>query len=137
MEGLTITLGSFKEATALQRALANALKGSVSDIKIPKSVKDDVDIGGFLDSLFSVISDQEVENALFACASRSAFNGKKVDRDFFEEAENREHYYPIMLEVAKANLGPFFKGVLSKFMGPGHQGALFQKLKSELQTNLF
>ena len=137
MEGLQITIGSFKEATTLQRAIANALKGNAGNIKLPKSAKEEIDFSGFLDSLLSVISDTEVENALFACAARSAYKGVKVDRDFFEPKENRELFYPIMLEVAKENLGPFFSGVLSKFMGPEGSGELLQKLKSGLQTNLF
>jgi hypothetical protein len=137
MEGLQITIASFKEATALQRALANALKGSASNIRLPKTTKEDVDISGLLDALLSVIADTEVENALFACSARAMFKGAKVDRDFFEIEENREHYYPIMLEVATANLGPFFKGAALKFMGPGAKSESLQNLTSKLQKSLF
>lgn len=40
---------------------------------------------------------------------------EKIDRDFFEAAEHRELYYPIMYEVITVNVGPFLKGLASKF----------------------
>ena len=67
----------------------------------------------------SVITSKRVKDALFKCAEKALVGADKVDRSFFESVENREFYYPIMTEVIKVNLGPFFKSLGSLFGGPG------------------
>jgi len=37
--------------------------------------------------------------------------GEKITPATFEKEENREQYYPILVECLKVNLAPFFKGL--------------------------
>lgn len=115
MEGLRITPASFTDAQALQRAIANAMKGS--NIELPENMKSEIKLGGFIDAAMSLISSPEVDAALFKCAEKAVYNNQKVSRDFFEDVANRELYYEIMLELIKVNVGPFFKRIASKFAG--------------------
>jgi len=120
---LKITLSSFSDARALEKSIERALKGTRFEIpsittgadgKIDME-KTDVDLPGIIDMVLGVATSDEVENALFVCAQRALVGTDKVDRDFFEKAENREHFYPIMVEIIKVNVGPFFKALGSKF----------------------
>ena len=116
-EELLISIGSFQEGMALFKAVARALKGN--KINLPESVAADLSgnqIGSILDLLLSVISDDEIEKCLFDCAKRCVIgkDREKVDQDYFDKAENRQNYIPIMLEVAKTNLAPFFQGLTSE-----------------------
>lgn len=137
MEGLKITLGSFSEAMALQKAIGRALRGQKLDLQgassdIIKRKEDgsiDVasvdlsEVGGIATTIMNLVlgaaCSDEVENCLFACAGRCLIGQDKVDRDYFEKAENRANYYPIMIEIIKANCGPFLKGLGSSFGGLG------------------
>jgi hypothetical protein len=117
---LKITLGSFAEAMALQKAIGRALRGMKIDL--PDNAKADLSpdsIGDILGAVLNVATSDEVETALFACAGRCLIGQDKVDKDYFEKAENRQNYYPIMIEIIKANCGPFIKGLGSSFGGLG------------------
>jgi hypothetical protein len=78
----------------------------------------------------SVITSKRVNQALFKCCETALLGDDKIDRNFFESVENRELYYPIMVEVIKVNLGPFFKKIGSLFGGQGNILAGFLKSKS-------
>lgn len=115
---LLVTPGSWSEAMALQKAIGRALKGTKLDLPGDSLTELSPDsFGDILGAVLSVATSDEVEAALFVCAERSTYGADriKVDRDFFETVENRELYYPIMVEIIKANVGPFFKGLASKF----------------------
>ena len=122
---LMVTPGSFAEAMALQKAIGRALKGTKLDLPGDSLTELDPDsFGDIIGAVLGVATSDEVEAALFGCAARAVYGPDKlrVDRDFFEEVANRELYYPIMVEIIKVNVGPFFKGLASKF------GALAGKL---------
>lgn len=130
---LKITLGSFAESMALQKAIGRALKGQRLDLgglesDIIKKKEDgsidleSVDLSGasgiattLLNLVLGAACSDEVESCLFACAARCLFGQDKVNRDFFEEEKNRPYYYPIMIEIIKANCGPFIAGLGSSF----------------------
>lgn len=121
-KNLTVTPGSFSEAMALQKAIGRALKGT--KLELPESSTIDLSpdkIGDILGMVLGVATSNEVEDCLFACSARAVLGQDKIDRDFFEKVENRELYYPIMVEVIKVNVGPFIKGLASQF---GALGAL-------------
>jgi len=130
---LDITLGSFQEADNLFKAVCHALKGNKIDI--PDSVKSDLSTGqlsGILDMLLSVISDDEIESCIFECAKRCGIGPthEKINIEYFDKEENRQEYIPVMLEIAKANLTPFIKGITSSL------GALdVQKITTILQSS--
>ena len=120
---LKITPASFTDAMALQKAIGRALKGT--SFKMPSIVTDasgkvdleksDVDLAGIIDLVLGAAVSNEVEACLFACSARALLGSDKIDADFFEKVEHRELYYPIMVEIIKVNVGPFFKGLASKF----------------------
>ena len=122
---LKINPASFADAMALKRAIARALKRGGLDLGgldlgsiKKKGVEADLSaetIGEIISHLIEVVVDEAVENALFVCSSRCVVGDKKVNREFFEDIENRAYYYEIMIEVAKANLSPFFKKAGSMF----------------------
>lgn len=139
---LSITPATWAEATALKTAVANALKRSKLDLSGLEmgGLKEDlanlgedaseIDLGrmsGPVNSLVSLICNLEtsddVRSALFTCAARTNITigaeRFKVTEDFFEKMEHRELYYPIMIEVLKFNLSPFFKNLGSMFPGLG------------------
>ncbi len=114
---LKITQSSFADAKALEKAIGRALKGNGS-ISLPGSLEDEATpdtMSTIIDAVLSVAISDEVERALFKCAERALVGTEKVDQDFFEKAENREHFYPIMIEIIKVNVAPFFKNLLSQF----------------------
>lgn len=129
-QDLLITPASFADAMALQVAIGKALKGSKINLSgLSENLQDEVEIdklSGTVETLanlaLSVATNQEVSDCLFKCAERAVFgpNKDKIDKDFFEPVENRKLYYPIMIEIIKENVGPFFGGVSSLLNGlPG------------------
>ena len=117
---LVITPAPFSDALALQKAIGRAIKGTKLDLPKDAEIEMNLDnIGSIIDMVLGVATSDEVEGCLLACASRALYGPTKepVSRDFFEKIENRELYYPIMVEIIKANVGPFFKGLGSQFSG--------------------
>ena len=138
-----IEAASFADALTLQKALGRALKGQKLDLGgissdvIKKDASGKIDIasvdlsgaGGIATTIFNLLlgpaCSDEVEAAAMACAKKcyTADAAKlPIDADFFEK--NRALYYPIMIEVIKANCGPFIKGLVSSF---GDLGAILGK----------
>lgn len=114
---LRITPAGFSDALALEKAIGRALKGT--RLELPENVTSEVSADMFSDiigAVLGVATSDEVESCLFKCAERALAGKEKIDRAFFEKVENRQHYYPIMVEVIKENVGPFFKGLGSQFM---------------------
>ncbi len=124
-KNLKITMASFSDATDLQDAIANAVRGN--NVDIPDSIDSKINVSTFLDAALNTISDKKVRESLFVCAEKALYNDNKIDADFFEKEENRELYYPIMIELLKVNLGPFLDGLLSMFGGLGGMLKNFQK----------
>lgn len=121
---LTITPAGFADVFALKRALAVALKRGGIKYDLSGLIIDDKDsnksefgdIGFLLEAVLEVSTDPDVQKWLFKCCERVIFGEDKVNQDFFEEPSNREYYYPIMIEVIKINLSPFFRKLSSVFL---------------------
>lgn len=141
---LLITPASFDDAMELQDAVGESLKGTKVNLKGVAGLTGDS--GSLLDAdvgelsgpvetiagmVLSVVTSRRVKDALFKCAEKAILGNDKVNRDFFENVENRELYYPIMTEVLKVNLGPFFKRIGLLFGGQGN--LLSDFLKSKLK----
>lgn len=125
---LRITPASFQEAMALQKAIGRALKGT--ELDLPESMTAEIKaemFSGIIDAVLGVATSDDVEKCLFECAARCLLGTEKIDRDFFEKAENRQYYFPIMVEIIKANVGPFFKGLDTQLRGLGQMIASLQK----------
>jgi len=122
---LRITLADFQSGIDLQNAFGKALiesKINLDGIVINKDDPLKTDIGQnalstLINSALTIGISKELQNAIFKCAERCLLGEDKINWDFFEKEENREYYFPIMIEIAKVNLAPFVKGLLSMFGG--------------------
>jgi hypothetical protein len=126
---LMITPAPFAVAMRLQKALADALRADginldlkgldINDDDPMKSEISGQTIGSLVENILAVATSPAVIDVLFECCESVAFGqGRdKPNADFFEEVANREYFYPIMSEVLKVNLGPFFKRIVSMFGG--------------------
>jgi hypothetical protein len=126
---LLITPASLTKAFALQKALADALRADGINIDIgtldfntedpTKSEVGEKTVGSLIENVLAVATSPVVLETLFACCETATFgkNRTKIDAEFFEEVENRQYFYPIMVEVLKVNLGPFFKKIGSLLGG--------------------
>lgn len=122
---LQVTPSSFRDALQLEKAIAKAI--SASSLKIGFDSLDANDIanaeisddtlGEVIKTMLTVVVDDSVEKALFDCAKKANYDKEKITEDFFENVENRELYFPIMIEIVKVNVGPFVKSLFSQFGG--------------------
>lgn len=113
---LIVTPASFADAMALKEIIAKALKENgiridLSSVEFdPKDLAkiEAGDVGWILEPVLTLMTDGTIRKHLFKCAERAMFDKSKVDEALFEDAENRKYYYPIMAEVLKVNISPFF-----------------------------
>ena len=133
---LRVTPAGFADVMALQESISAALlkvgvKIDLSGFTFTKDAESTEmgDIGGFLEMILSVSTDPTVRNHLFKCCEKALFDKDKVNIDFFEKPDNRQFYYPIMIEVLKINLSPFFDRISSMFANLPGLTEFFQKSK--------
>lgn len=119
---LKITMSDFVTSKALYMAVAEEAKS----LKIDS--KDDIDANLIKDALCTVLASPKIEVALHACMERATVGGARVNvSETFEAEEHRGDYFPVCLEVAKANLLPFTKSLSVKF------NQLWERLKGDLK----
>lgn len=115
---LNLQLASFREAKELERAVGKALKSTHIQADLETDLlSSNVDVGTVISSLLEVVTSKEVEEKLFICAERCLYEKQKINEDFFEPVENRSLYYPIMIEILKANIGPFIESLVTMLPG--------------------
>ncbi len=137
---LIVTDAEFAEVMALKEVIvkmlqANGIKIDLSSVDIDfKNLEkmDAGDVGWILDPILTLTTDSTIRKHLFVCAERAMFDKNKVNVDFFEKVENRKYYYPIMMEVLKVNISPFFGLASSLFTKLPGLADMLQKLKSQL-----
>lgn len=101
MKGVTIKLG-LKEGQTL---------GGLFDLELT-----DEALNTAKDGIFTLLSSQEIENALWECfGGRVLYNNKKIDLTFFNDEKMQEEYHEIMKEVLLANIAPFQNGLAFLF----------------------
>lgn len=138
---LVVTPADFADVMALKEVIARKLKEngikidlSSIDIKSEKLMDMEAgDVGWILEPVLTLMTDSTIRDRLFDCAKRAAF-GKdkdKINPVFFDDVENRKYYYPIMMEVLKVNISPFFGLVSSWFSNLPGLTDMLQKLKSQ------
>lgn len=136
---LNITPSSFAEVMALKEVIVkkleeNGIKIDLSSVDISSDKLSDMEvgeIGWIVEPVLKLATDSEIRKHLFVCAGRALFGKDKVDADLFEKVENRKYYYPIMMEVLKVNISPFFGLASSVFSNLPGLTDLLQKLKSQ------
>ena len=116
---VVINIADFDSSMRLKNAIEKEFADSkfeMGAIDLKKSFND-LDISvltPFLKTLAQIDSSQEVYDAIFVCLLRCTYNGDKITKATFEEAEARADYYEIVFECLKVNLLPFFKGLALK-----------------------
>lgn len=140
---LIVTPASFGEVMSLKGAIVKALKenGIKIDLSGINLSEEDIskielgDVGWILEPVLTVSTDPAIRNLLFKCCERAAFGPEKdkIDVAFFEVTENRQYYYPVMMEVMKINISPFFGLASSVFSKFGDLKEKFLKSKSTPQ----
>ena len=132
---LTISPASFGEVMGLQLAITKALKShgikfdlSSLDLGAENLEKMELgDIGWIIEPVITLATDEEIRKHLFNCAKRGLFGKYQINEDFFEDTDNRKYFYPIMIEVLKVNIGPFFGLVSSLFSRLGSLSDFLRK----------
>ncbi len=109
--GHTLELRSpdFGAAKNLAKAIARELRSV--DVQL-----ESMDIQAFLakdvnaikNVFLQVGSSDVVEQAVYACAVKSLLNGQKITPNLFEPEDMRQDYLPVVWEVMKFSLAPFF-----------------------------
>ena len=135
---LIVQPSSFRNVMDLKRVISKALRADGITLDLKEITIDEKDfkksdigketLGSLIENLLAIVTDENVENALFKCCEKVVMLDKElIDLSFFEKVENRQYYYPIMLEVLKVNLMPFFEKISSMFSGVGELMQKFQK----------
>ena len=119
---LKITPAPLQKSMDLMRSVANALRDQGLDlesveINAADPAKTEVPLDAILRNVLSVATDPVVINLLFDCAHHALVNSQRIDREFFEPVERRKYFYPVMLEILKVNVMPFFDDLGSWFGG--------------------
>lgn len=73
-------------------------------------------------------SSKVIEKAIWDCFDKVTIDGERLDKDYFKPEENRQDYFAVQVEIAKANIAPFLKGLYAQF------SAIFQSLMKDIQA---
>lgn len=89
------------------------LKGfDVSKMSLKQEINADL-LNTLITTVMAVDGNDEVVKVLFECMSVCTHDHERITEATFEDEGARGDYYPIAIEVIKANLLPFFKGLVS------------------------
>lgn len=111
---VSIAPSSFKNAFALKNAISKELSTNKIDVDITKlNLNSDIDFSVLLPLLLKIDSSDEVHKALFDCLIHCTYNSNKITPALFEDSKTWEDFYKIAIECIKANIAPFFKGMVS------------------------
>jgi hypothetical protein len=104
---LSITTAPFADAHALLKALLKSAQG------LPLAQNPmQMDVSVLKEAVLNAAVSDEVEQAIFKCCQRVAYNGIKVTKDIFDQTpggmDPRPDYYLICWHVIEENCGPFF-----------------------------
>ena len=111
MAELKITLSPFSISKALYQAVLVELRA------LTLAPNTELDMAFFKDLVCTGFSSKAIEAALWKCMERATIDGLKVSEESFEPADRRGDYPVVFFEVARENIAPFVKSLLSEF-GP-------------------
>ena len=110
---LHITVASFADALNLRKALLKCVKG----LEIGEDIFEK-NVTALKDTVISMMTSDEVEQAVFKCLERVTYEGVKITKDLFDDPQLgeklRADFDMICWEVVKANVMPFFVQTFSK-----------------------
>lgn len=119
---LVITVAPFADAHGLLKALLRAIKGTnLAGLDIPDSIEQLRGnwsiLSKFIDRIVSMVTSDEVEEWLFKCFQRVAYNDQKITKALMDDPQMgeqlRRDYYTICYKVIEANCKPFFEQTFS------------------------
>ncbi len=120
---LIITRADFEVCDRLLIAITRELKEVNIDIGLKSGTLEDflnmnIDRDGALNTLKNVVmqlvSSKEIRPILWECMERAVYDGKKIDRNTFQDEKAIGDYLTVAKEVVIANIAPFFPGASSK-----------------------
>ena len=122
----------FQEAIELKNVLFKSIADSKISMNSLKGIQTDTLITieliePLVNSVLFVDSNPKFNEVLMKCLGRCLYNGVKITYQTFEEIESREHYYPIVIELIKVNIIPFFKGLASRLQALLRSPQVIQK----------
>lgn len=111
---LDITLLPFEEAWGVCQTLTKELEKIQFD---PRSINfsdfQATDIINLKSPICAILSSQAVLECAKTCFKRCTYNGLKIDSQTFEKRELRADFLPVVFQVLKENVSPFFENLLS------------------------
>lgn len=114
---VVVNQAGFQESMALKNAIVSELAKTNFAIGVDLknlSLNQELNLESLVGAAMTVDSSPRVYAALLPCLARCLYNAEKITEATFEKPEAREDYYEIVFAVLKENLGPFFKGLLSR-----------------------
>ncbi|MEZ5691195.1 MAG: hypothetical protein R3D71_05985 [Rickettsiales bacterium] len=123
---LKINIASFEEGWNLQRAVLSAVKKEGFNIN---EMQGEDALQKLIDIVLTINCDIEVNEALWICLRRCTYNGEKITKDKFEDAESRKDYMMVAFKCLEMNLEPFTDGLLSVFKALSGNPQIIQKLQ--------
>lgn len=114
---LTIGIAPFSSGTRLLKTVAAELARVQIDFDL-SSLQDigSKDINTLKNAILQLLASDAVEAALMKCAEKSHYNSQTITAETFTTETARVDYLPVMVEVMKANLRPFFSGLDLAFL---------------------
>ena len=117
---ITLKSGAVLQVTVAPFAVGNKLLKTVARELLAVSIDLDTvnlaelsgkDLNVLKNAILQLLQSDTVESAVQACMERCLYNNSRIVRDTFEPEEARQDYLPVVWEVIKTNLRPFFAGL--------------------------
>ena len=123
---LVVQCAPFAVATALRRAVASELKSvaiDTSGVDFSNLLGSGVPLNTLKDLLMQLLSSEKIETAVWECMEKgpALLNDVKMTRAMFDGPQGealRADYLNCAMEVALANLTPFFAGLDLSWLTP-------------------
>lgn len=130
---LSVTMSPYVSASALTKAILKCLRGleltpDMVAVDLASLGQKPELLSQLLDKLLAVTTSDDVETAIFDCATRASYTvpgidgSARVNRELFDDPKvgdkAREDHYAIFLHVVEVNCKPFFKQAFSKLATP-------------------
>ena len=124
---LTVQCAPFAVASALRRTVAAELKSvaiDTSGIDFSNLLGSGVPLNTLKDLVMQLLGSEKIENGIWECMEKgpALLNDVKMHRGMFDGPEGealRGDYLNCAVEVALANLTPFFAGLDLSWLKPG------------------
>ncbi len=109
---LTVSLAPFADANRLLKAIARELalvSFDLGDLDLKEISGKDINV--LKNAVFQLLQSDAVESAVMKCAEKCLYNNQRITSETFAAETDRPAYLPVVWEVIRANLSPFFAGL--------------------------